>query len=271
MNDKAKVQVWSFGGGTQSCAIAALIIQGKLPKPDIAVIADTGYETGATWEYKEKVIDPAMDKIGIKIERVLCVEWAAQWAKNGIFTGEKLDAVLIPVFSTIEMVSAEKPSKLKNFCTRAWKTEVIDRWLSRTRKLTRSKARKWIGFSSDEPIRYLRMMEGEEFKKGLLWFPLVDGCRLSRWECIRLVESMGWPTPPRSACYMCPNHRDHEWRKLKKERPDEFQKAVEIEREIQRTDPNAWLHRSCIPLDQVDFSEEEDLFSRPCDSGQCFV
>lgn len=27
-------QVWMCGGGTQSVAIAALIVQGKLPKPD---------------------------------------------------------------------------------------------------------------------------------------------------------------------------------------------------------------------------------------------
>ena len=70
---------------------------------------------------------------------------------------------------------------------------------------------------------------------------------------------------------MCPNHSDHEWRRLKDERPDEFQKAVDLEREIHRRDPEAWLHRSCVPLDKVDFSQPEDLFSRPCDSGVCFI
>ena len=34
--------IWNYGGGAQSCAIAVLILQGRLPKPDFAVIADTG-------------------------------------------------------------------------------------------------------------------------------------------------------------------------------------------------------------------------------------
>jgi hypothetical protein len=44
--------VWSYGGGKQSVAIAALIVQGKLPKPDLIVMADTdanGHLLGATW------------------------------------------------------------------------------------------------------------------------------------------------------------------------------------------------------------------------------
>ena len=34
------ISVWSFGGGVQSCAIAALIVSGKVAPPDVAVIAD---------------------------------------------------------------------------------------------------------------------------------------------------------------------------------------------------------------------------------------
>jgi len=37
-----RTQVWASGGGVQSTAIAALIVLGRLPKPDLAVIADTG-------------------------------------------------------------------------------------------------------------------------------------------------------------------------------------------------------------------------------------
>ena len=36
-----KLNLWSSGGGVQSSAIAVLIAQGKLPKPDIAVMIDT--------------------------------------------------------------------------------------------------------------------------------------------------------------------------------------------------------------------------------------
>jgi len=41
-------EVFSTGGGTQSTAIAGLIVQGLLPKPEICVIADTGREMPTT-------------------------------------------------------------------------------------------------------------------------------------------------------------------------------------------------------------------------------
>lgn len=49
---KRVLEVWSCGGGVQSVAIGALIVGGKLPMPDVAVIADTGRETGRTWAYR---------------------------------------------------------------------------------------------------------------------------------------------------------------------------------------------------------------------------
>lgn len=70
---------------------------------------------------------------------------------------------------------------------------------------------------------------------------------------------------------MCPNQSDAEWRDLKENRPEEFQNAVELEREIREKDSFAWLHQSCQPLDQVSFDQPEDLFSRACDSGACFI
>lgn len=265
-----KLQVWSCGGGTQSCAIGALIVQGKLPKPDVCVIADTGRETRATWEYLDSVLNPAMRSVGLEIIRITAQEWAPRLASNSLFDLNRCKDVLIPAYSTQNVAPGGIPNKLKNFCTGGWKVEVIDSWLSKVIGITRSKNVKWIGFSRDEQRRIVKMQIGNEFKKGLIRFPLLE-VGLTRRECIQLVESMGWPTPPRSSCWMCPNHSDHEWRKQIAERPDEFQKAVELEREIQKIDPDAWLHRSCIPLDQVDFSQPEDLFSRPCDSGMCFV
>lgn len=52
--------IWNSGGGTQSAAIAALIVTGKLPKPDLAVIADTGRERSSTWDYLDRHIAPAL-------------------------------------------------------------------------------------------------------------------------------------------------------------------------------------------------------------------
>lgn len=256
-----KAQVWSCGGGTQSCAIAALIVQGNMPKPDVSVIADTGFETRATWEYKERVLDPELAKVGITLHRVKASEWNAKRAE--MFWK---DECRMPVYSTRN----NSPAKTPNFCSSTWKGEVIAKFL-RSIGITRSMAVYWIGFSRDEHRRVFRMMTCEDWKRGLIRFPLVSDHPTTRREAIALVESMGWPTPPRSDCWMCPNKSDSEWRMLRDERPDEFAKAVALEKEIHQKDPDAWLHGSCKPLDQVNFNKPDDLFSRPCDSGQCFV
>lgn len=269
MNPNPKLQVWSCGGGTQSCAIAALIVQGKLKKPDVSVIADTGYETQSTWDYMDSVISPALALIGVTLHRVKASEWNAKRATIFHKYADTLreSDIKIPAYST----RFGTVGKLKNFCTGQWKVESIDKYLSKAHGITRGKCVIWIGFSRDEASRALKMQNGEAFKKGLIRFPLIQDFPITRREAIKLIEGMGWPTPPRSACWMCPNHSDHEWRKLKTNRPEEFEKAVHVEREIHKQDPHAWLHRSCVPLDQVDFSQPEDLFSRPCDSGHCFL
>jgi hypothetical protein len=39
--------VWSYGGGTQSAAIAVLVLRGESPRPELVVMADTGREVSA--------------------------------------------------------------------------------------------------------------------------------------------------------------------------------------------------------------------------------
>jgi hypothetical protein len=250
-----KAQVWSCGGGTQSCAIAALIIRGQLPKPDFAVFANTGREVGYTLQYLDEVLKPQLLKAGVRLHEVN----SSAFRSVDLWSGEENDSLTIPAFSTVNDATA----KLPNFCTGEWKTRVIDRWL-RTKGVGAGCYVKWIGFSIDETPRVLRVQKSQQDTR----FPLVE-LHMSRRNCIQLVEEgMGWPPPPRSRCWCCPNQGDSEWRTLS---PEEFQKAVQIERDIQKVDPHAWLHRSCVPLDQVDFSQPEDLFSRPCDSGVCFI
>lgn len=255
------INVWSFGGGTQSTAIAALVIQGRLPKPDFAIIADTGRETRTTWDYLEKVTGPALLAFGIQLHRVS----ANDFGYNGMGLFNRSDTLLIPAFTSL----GEDGGKLSGYCSRWWKSDVAENYLSRAHGITRSKFCSWIGYGKDEQIRWARCMRGDDYKAGRIRLPLVIDVPLSRHECQKLIESMGWPVPaPKSRCWMCPNQSDSEWRSLPR---DEFQKAVQLEKEIQRTDPHAWLHKSMIPLSDVDFTQPDDLFNRPCDSGNCFL
>jgi hypothetical protein len=66
------------------------------------------------------------------------------------------------------------------------------------------------------------------------------------------------------------------------EEPQEFEKAVQFEKDVQAAksglgdfESTPFLHRSCVPLDQVDVSSAEDrgqgnLFQIECE-GMCGV
>jgi len=260
---KERVQVFSSGGGTQSCAIAALIVQGRLPKPDICVIADTGFENHRTWEYQDAVIIPALASCGTEVCRITAKEWANPWGRDVFSTSGQ---PMIPAYT--DMSGAV--SKLSTYCSNAWKQEVVDRWLSRVHGVTRSHVVKWIGFSRDEVKRVFRMAKGEEYLKGLIRFPLVRDVPTTRQEAIKIVEDMGWPTPPRSRCWMCPNQNDHEWRETKAD-AEMWDKATAFEDAFRLRDPHAYCHKSGKPLREVDLREEDDLFAGKCESGGCFL
>jgi 3'-phosphoadenosine 5'-phosphosulfate sulfotransferase (PAPS reductase)/FAD synthetase len=258
MAETGMIEVFSSGGGTQSACISAMICDGVLPRPDLAVIADTGREHGEVWRYLDGVIGPAFAEIGLEIVRVKKEEFATVdlWSKGK-------GGTVLPVFTANAGQAAIN-------CSNEWKRRVIDRYL-RTRGCKKSKVRKWIGFSTDEGNRYTRMLLSEDGLAGLVRFPLIQDVPTSRKGAKAYVLKKGWPLPPRSACWMCPMHSKDEWEHLKRNHPDEFEKAVLLERELREKEPNSFLHQSRVPLDQVPFDETEDMFVNHCNSGMCFV
>lgn len=243
--------VWMYGGGTQSAAIAALIVQGRIPTPDWAIIADTGRERASTWQYLRTVVQPHLDfRIYIaNKERLATVD---------LYSGADKDTLVIPAFTN----ESGDVAKLDTYCSNEWKTRVCHRWL-REQGLP-AKYQSWIGYSIDEPRRWLKRRESAGDQ---VWFPLVDGIETNKVGCREIVASMGWPPAPSSHCWMCPNMNDKEWLELTKA---EMKKAVALDKAIRQKDPNVFLHRSCVPLDQVKFDPRRES-PEPCDSGVCFA
>jgi hypothetical protein len=237
-----RIQFWSNGGGVQSAAIAALIVQKKLPKPDLIAIADTERERSNVWEYLDQVIRPALRNIGLQIYRVKKSDFVHHdlWVDWGV---QEKPTTLMPVFIANPDGST---GRLQTFCSQRWKRRVMQRWL---RGCGVKKCDCWIGYSLDE-MRRVRTSDE-------LWYqyryPLVFDVPMRRSECIRVVESMGWPEPPRSACYQCPNRMDSEWSEMKRNAPEDFSRAVALEKEMQKTRSDFFLHRSLRPLDLIDF------------------
>lgn len=169
--------------------------------------------------------------------------------------------ILLPGFTNASGVKG----KLQGLCSNEWKKRVVQR---KCRALGLTSVLNWIGISVDEMGRVRQSTE--------LWFqnhyPLIFDVPKRRHNCVDIVRAMGWPPPPRSACWMCSNQGDREWREMKRDYPGDFAKAVTLEREIRQDDPHFFLHESCKPLDEVDFDRQTELFpGRECASGYCFV
>jgi hypothetical protein len=245
-------QVWSCGGGTQSAAIAALIVQGRLPKPDVSLMVDTGRERSSTWAFVHGVLVPALASAGVELRIVRTEDFDDIDPFNGQGT------VLLPMFTT-----QDATGKLENYCSAYWKREITARYL---RSIGIPEACLWIGISLDEKRRAKTLRR----KRFTIRYPLLMDVPMRRFECVSLVESMGWGTPPRSSCWMCPNHSDAEWREIRDNDPADFQAAVELERDIREQDPHAYLHGSCVPLDRVEFDAAENE-AAGCDGIFCFV
>ena len=247
-------EVWSNGGGTQSAAIAALIVRGDLPKPDAAVIADTNLESSATWRYMDEVIQPALNTVGVELVLVQGL------ATVGVYSNKE-GKPLMPVFTEID----GKRGQTSKWCSNEWKSRPIDRWLKQNGF---DGGNLWIGFSTDE----IQRMRGPNSR--VKWqhvYPLAD-LRMSRSDCIALVERMGWPPPPRSSCWCCPYRTDHEWKHQRDTEPKDHDKAVALDNHIRRTTGDAlYLHRLCKPLTEIDFGDDESQLELGCDSGMCFT
>lgn len=103
-----------------------------------------------------------------------------------------------------------------------------------------------------------------------------DACEgWDRDDCLNWLKRV-WPWPvPRSACVFCPYRSNAEWAAMKANDPADFAKAVEFDatiREAYRVGPDRrghlagvpYVHRSRVPLDQVDFTASPGVKRRGC-------
>lgn len=257
--------IWSYGGGTQSIAIAVLVAQGKLPRPDRIIFADTGREATETFEYTEQHVKPLLALHGLTIEIA-----SHSLATVDLYGGKKKDTLLIPAY-------AKDGGKLSNFCSHEWKMYVVRRYIGGAKAFPDG-CINWLGMSTDE-VERLRPSDVAwmETHWPLCGMPVSGGygISMSRAMCKQLILDTGLPTPPKSSCFICPHRRNPQWQRLKMFYPQDFAKAVQLDKEIRERDTQGgvFLHDSRKPLDEIDFEAEES--NQPellgCESGYCFV
>ena len=118
-------------------------------------------------------------------------------------------------------------------------------------------AEQWIGISLDEVLRMKPSFEPWQINR----WPLIEQ-GMTRLDCLRWLDRHDYPLPPKSACIGCPFHSDDHWRRMRDRDPEAWADAVSVDAAI-RTGfrgirGDVYLHRSAVPLDQVDLSTDAD-------------
>jgi hypothetical protein len=262
----------SWSGGVPSTGLVAAGISGLLPKPDVAIFADTGAETEST--------------------HATIAAWAPFVEANGV------DVLQAPVAtSIIEDIQSDnghfadvpfytrRPDggvgKLKRQCTAEYKVRPIRRGLrdylglSRRGRLGSAIAEQWLGYTREE-IGRIHAPRVAWIKERFPWIEL-GWYRFNVEEflkCFCQVHSL--PMPSASACWMCPFRED--WWELPEH---EREKAIDFDVSIRhiaklKTDGPVYLHRSCVSLGRVvregECEQPKTLqmsFALECGSGYC--
>lgn len=266
--------VLSLGAGVQSTTLALMAAHGEVgPMPDCAIFADTQSEPDAVYKHLSWLMSPNVLPFPVHVVTAgnLSEHVAAERPKG------KYLKVDIPAF-----VKAPDGSigLINRSCTRDFKIDPIRRHVRQLLGIAGKRSpshvvcEQWIGISTDEASR---MKPSREPWQAMRW-PLIEK-RMSRWDCLRWMERNGYPRPGKSACTFCPYHSNAEWRALT---TSEFAQAVEVDRRLRTHPPQAYrtkgilyLHRDCVPLEQVDLMSDIDprqldLFNNECE-GMCGV
>ena len=276
----------SLGAGVQSGTIAEMIIAGELPRVDAAIFADTGDEPQYVYDCVDYLTE-RLSEVNVLVVKV---------QKGNIIKDAKHPTnrfAAIPVF-TIQHNG--KIGKMRRQCTREYKIDPIEKWMRR-RLLDMGLAKQritgaivvnksvtvecWLGLSLDEVNR----MAPSRHKFITNRWPLIEK-RMMRYDCVTWLRQRGLPVPKKSSCRICPFHNDRYWRDMKDNHPCDWGHVVEFDdflrsenEKVGRMQATAkgelYLHRQCVPLDQVDLSTPQDhgqleMFDE-CDSGYCFV
>jgi 3'-phosphoadenosine 5'-phosphosulfate sulfotransferase (PAPS reductase)/FAD synthetase len=276
------LRVLNLGAGTQSTAVALMHLDGTLPPIDAAIFADTGWEPREVYDHLSKL------RARFAEARVPLVEVSADRNIRDATLDPTQSAASIPAF----VENDGRAMMLPRQCTREWKVDPVRRGtLELVRQRLGIDAPTWASVPRDVYVEHVFGISRDEAVRArtprdwriINYYPLLE-LGWNRHETISYLTRLGWDAP-RSACIGCPFHSDDEWRRLRDERPDEWADAVQFDRQLRTaskfaqggsaTRGQVYLHRSLLPLAEVDLSTAEDhgqasLFGGECE-GMCGV
>lgn len=297
--------VLSLGAGVQSTTMLLMACHGEIkPKPDLFIFSDTGWEPKTVYKHFEW-LKKEVAKFGVEIMTVNngdirkdimnSINDSKRFASLPFFTlsdvpiyeneeQEEQDENQYEMFDDMDFETVGKKivgykkqkGMVRRQCTNEYKIMPIKKgvrnWLGYFKgQRVKEKVFMWKGISTDE----IQRMDMSRDKWIEYRYPLIE-LDMNRENCLQWMELKGYPRPPKSSCIGCPFHNDAMWLDMKKNDPESWQDAVEIDKVIKklpRFKGKAFLHRSCKPLHEVNFNENQldiDHFINDC-SGHCGV
>ena len=214
MTDDKPVQVVSYGGGVNSCAmLIGLKLYGE--RPDAITFSDTGGEKPHTYQH-------------LVIMQKWCEE--QEFPSIQVLSGSMPQQIKDGTLENECLRLGTLPSKAYGFgsCSDKWKMDPYRKWergFMRTYGLTESPLR-LIGFHAGEPERVLRVPE--QYRK-YRRYPLIEW----DWDyedCGRVIQDAGLPFPGKSACFFCPSSKKPELVELLRRYPSLVARALKMER-----------------------------------------
>lgn len=271
-----KFKVLSLGAGAQSTVLALMAEEGweGLEKPDLAIFADTRWEPRAVYDHLEWL----KSRLSYKVVTV-----TAGSIRDNMLRGVNPDGdtfLDVPVF--IRNPNGTKAVAARQ-CTTHYKITPIHREIRKRLKVPAGKrvpkdvqVEMWLGISADESIR-MKPSRDEWLDNR---YPLIEKSMtradIYKWFGDRYPDRH----LPRSACVGCPYHDDMEWKWLKENEPESFKDAVNVDWSLRNVPAargslrgEAYLHKSRMPLGDVDFSQTrdyDDYMATECE-GLCGV
>lgn len=263
-------RILNLGAGVQSTTLYLLLAEGRIPPVEHAVFADTGSEPEAVYRHLEWLSSQSGPPICVVRKSDLLSDLTKQ-SDNSRFAQ-------IPLFTS-------SGGRLRRQCTKEYKIEPIEKFIRyqviglRPRQHIPKDVQivQLYGISRDEKSRASRIYE--QYLQRKHWsseFPLLE-LGWDRSDCQRFLSDRVPHSVPRSACVFCPFHRDEEWQAIRKS-PADWKVAVDLDRKLRGSriratkglNDQVYLHRSLVPLEEVDFQPEVKSvsFESECE-GMC--
>jgi hypothetical protein len=270
----ADLRIVSFGGGVQSHALLVLAAQKKVAF-DTFVFANVGNdsENPGTIAYMQEYTYAYAEQHGLALHEAK--HWQegepAVHSRNTLYQRVMKAGPQGGQFVGLPVKIGAKGIANRG-CTQDYKVRAIVDWCRAHGATLEQPATTALGISTDE----FQRAKNTKVPYQNIVYPLLE-MRLSRANCLYLIEQAGLPRPPKSSCFFCPYHSKAAWANLQRDSPDLFAKAAEMERvaterRASRGYGPVFFHDRRVPLPMaVRPGDETDDEENTCESGYCHV